>query len=232
MKRYGLMVTCALMTAAILGWMFYACGDESFMKGSDGGYYDAGGGYDAGNQNQCQTDQDCGPGLSCRNGKCVSIPDAGGGVDAGPPEDEHMEFQPPVGSENYVFVVNTTLGTVAKIDPGALSNIEVSSIPVGTRPTILYTIPGSDTAVVLNEGSKSISVIVASPGQDVVHVPSKHSSPSAQRAAHEPQLSGSRIRSAHAPEHRVRPARQEFTHVPASQIWPDRHSAPHAPQFR
>ena len=81
----------------------------------------------------CQTDQDCGPGLSCRNGKCVSIPDAGGGVDAGPPEDEHMEFQPPVGSENYVFVVNTTLGTVAKIDPGALSNIEAPS-PVMTVP--------------------------------------------------------------------------------------------------
>ena len=170
MKRYGLMVTYALATAGILGLVMYSCSGEGDMAGDwDGGSgYDAGG-YDAGPQPECKTDQDCGPGLSCRNGRCVSIPDAGGGVDAGPPEDEHMEFQPPVGSENYVFVVNTTLGTVAKIDPGALSNIEVSSIPVGTRPTILYTIPGSDTAVVLNEGSRSVSVIVAPPGQDVVH---------------------------------------------------------------
>jgi hypothetical protein len=114
MKRYGLMVACALATAGIAGFMVFACGDmagDSF-KSSDGGPgYD--GGYDAGPQPECVTDQDCGPGLSCRNGKCVSVPDAGGGVDAGPPEDEHMEFQPPVGSENYVFVVNTTLGTVA-----------------------------------------------------------------------------------------------------------------------
>jgi hypothetical protein len=170
MKRYGLMVTCALATAGLLGFLVHACAAGDMEAYSyDGGDYDAGGGYDAGPQPECQTDQDCGPGLSCRNGRCVSIPDAGGGVDAGPPEDEHMEFQPPVGSENYVFVVNTTLGTVAKIDPGALSNIEVSSIPVGSHPTILYTIPGSDTAVVLNEGSHSVSVIVASPEEDLVH---------------------------------------------------------------
>lgn len=169
MKRYGLMVTYALATAGLMGLMVYACAEGAMDAAGDGGWgYDAGG-SDGGGQAQCQTDQDCGPGLSCRNGKCVSIPDAGGGVDAGPPEDEHMEFQPPVGSENYVFVANTTLGTVAKIDPGALSNIEVSSIPVGVRPTILYTIPGSDTAVVLNEGSRSVSVIEASRERDIVH---------------------------------------------------------------
>jgi|GEM_PF-2506916 len=169
MKRYGLMVMCALATAGLLGLLMHACAAGDMEEyGYDGGY-DASSGYDAGPQPECQTDQDCGPGLSCRNGRCVSIPDAGSGVDAGPPEDEHMEFQPPVGSENYVFVVNTTLGTVAKIDPGALSNIEVSSIPVGVHPTVLYTIPGSDTAVVLNEGSRSVSVIEASRERDIVH---------------------------------------------------------------
>lgn len=170
MKLYGLMVTCALATAVILGFLVHACAaaDEAQFRGYDGGSgYD--GGYDAGPQPQCQTDQDCGPGLSCRNGVCVSTPDGGEGQDAGPPEDEHMEFQPPVGSQNYVFVVNTTLGTVAKIDPGSLSNIEVSSIPVGVRPTILCTVPGSDTALVLNEGSRSVSVIEASPQRDLVH---------------------------------------------------------------
>ncbi|HUU00178.1 MAG TPA: hypothetical protein VM425_01915 [Myxococcota bacterium] len=94
--------------------------------------------------------------------------DGGPGYDAGPPEDEHMEFGQPTASLHYVFVVNTTLGTVARIDPGSLAGIEVHSIEVGARPTTLVVMPGTDNAVVLCEGSRSLSIIESSPQGDTV----------------------------------------------------------------
>ena len=148
-----------------------AASDASFGEGpppQDGGY-DAG--VDAGPDPQCVSDQDCGPGFTCRNGFCAVVTD-GGPVDAGPPEDEHFQFQPPVASENYVFVVNTSLGTVAKIDPGQLASIEVNSIDVCVQPTTLVAIPGTDSAVVLCVGSQSVAYIAASPEMDrVVEAP-------------------------------------------------------------
>jgi len=165
MTRFICETTLALSITACMLFGAGGCGAGAtgdIPPPGDGGE-DAG--HDAGVE--CVDDQDCGPGLVCEGGFCKSTED-GGKPDAGPPEDEHLELQPPVGGQNYVFVVNTTLGTVAKIDPGELSNIEVDSIPVGVRPTILATVPDSDNAVVLNEGSRSLSVIQAGEEEDMV----------------------------------------------------------------
>ena len=88
MKRYGLMVVCALLTTGMLGILVYAGGamEDACFRSSDGGA-GSDGGSDGGGPVGCQSDQDCGPGLVCHNGQCVSMPDAGGGIDAGPPED-------------------------------------------------------------------------------------------------------------------------------------------------
>ncbi len=125
-------------------------------------------GVDGGSTPQCQTDGDCAHGQRCRAGRCVAAAVDGGVADAGPPEDEHFQFQPPVASENYVFVVNTSSGTVAKIDPGGLEHIEVDSIDVCHRPTELIAIPGSDSAVVLCEGSRSVALLLAGRDRDRV----------------------------------------------------------------
>jgi len=152
----------------------WGCGDA---MGDAGGGFDGGDKYDAGVRDagsdggpaMCTSDLDCGPGLVCVSGICRT-PEVDGGsqTDIGPPEDEHLVFQQPVSSENFVFVVNTTQGAVAKIAPGRLANIEVSTIEVGVQPTELRVIPDSDNAVVLNVSSRSLSFIQSSQAQDLV----------------------------------------------------------------
>ncbi len=158
----GTIVVCLAAVFFLGGCGDQALGDGPYPPGPDG----ADGGGDGGTE--CANDSDCGPGLICVAGRCMAEPDGGPGYDAGPPEDEHMEFGRPTASLHYVFVVNSTLGTVARIDPGTLAGIEVHSIEVGARPTTLLVMPGTDNAVVLCEGSRSLSIIESSTGGDTV----------------------------------------------------------------
>ncbi len=159
----------ALLLASLLAVAAAGCaGAGSDMAGTP--LPDGGGGADAGGSAPaCVTDADCAYGQRCQAGRCVAAgPDGGTVTDAGPPEDEHFLFQPPVASQNYVFVVNTSLGTVAKIDPGGLEHIEVDSIEVCNEPTELIAVPGSDSAVVLCVGSRSVALLLAGPERDRV----------------------------------------------------------------
>ncbi len=158
----GTIVVCLAAVFFLGGCGAGAMGDGPTPPAPDGGADGGDGGT------ECVTDSDCGPGLACVGGRCIAKPDGGPAYDAGPPEDEHMVFGQPTASLHYVFVVNTTLGTVARIDPGTLAGIEVHSIEVGARPTSLTVMPGTDNAVVLCEGSRSLSIIESSAQADTV----------------------------------------------------------------
>ncbi len=82
-----------------------------------------------------------------------------------PEVEERFTFQAPRSSRNYVFVANSSLDSVAKIDAETLA---ITSIEVGDRPTIVQTHQGENLAVVLNEGSDEVSVIRAGDGDDYV----------------------------------------------------------------
>lgn len=99
------------------------------------------------------------------------VPDAGAAdVSPGPQQDasvdeepfipeqpeEDFRFQPPAASRSFVYVANTDLNAVARIDSLTL---EVRTIEVGLEPTLVRTSPAGDQALVLNEGSSDVSII-------------------------------------------------------------------------
>ncbi len=86
-----------------------------------------------------------------------------------PEPEERFLFQRPQPSRNYVFVANTQLDTVARIDGDSLESV---SIEVGDEPTIVRAWKENNVAVVLNEGSDDVSVLhSASDRVDVVTMP-------------------------------------------------------------
>jgi DNA-binding beta-propeller fold protein YncE len=93
-----------------------------------------------------------------------------GGVDPGPddnnfvPEvEERFDFQAPRSSQNFIFVANSTLDTVSKINANTL---EIVSIEAGDRPTLIETQRDENLAVVLNEGSGELTIIRAGDNDD------------------------------------------------------------------
>lgn len=82
-----------------------------------------------------------------------------------PEEEVQMAFQAPRSSRNFVFVANTELDSVAKIDADTL---EIVSIEAGDRPTLVETRREENLAVVLNEGSDELTVIRAGDSRDYV----------------------------------------------------------------
>lgn len=88
----------------------------------------------------------------------------GGGVaigDAGPitppPEtEERRQFETPRAGARYVYVANPRRDTVAVIDS---TNLAIRSVEVGDQPTYLDTLPGKDVALVINVGSRDVSVL-------------------------------------------------------------------------
>ncbi|GAB4297100.1 MAG: hypothetical protein Kow0090_12280 [Myxococcota bacterium] len=90
------------------------------------------------------------------------------GSDYLPPEIEEQYIEnAPQASEKFVYVLNETLGTVARIDPQTLS---VNSISVGTGAKALTTLPDSDAAVVSVTSRKSLALIESAGGSDKVTV--------------------------------------------------------------
>ncbi len=98
-------------------------------------------------------------------------PDAGGAPASDvyvppPPEQElDMFLQTPQVGDRYVFIVNTDLGTLVKVDARTL---DVGIIDVGLLPTVCATVPGADVALVLNTGSHDVSLVRAAPERDTV----------------------------------------------------------------
>ena len=76
------------------------------------------------------------------------------------PEPEQQDKRvPPAASRRFVYVAVPAAGFVARIDSVTLA---VTPIPVGDNPTTVLAVPGTDTAIVLNRASDSVSVIESS----------------------------------------------------------------------
>jgi DNA-binding beta-propeller fold protein YncE len=92
----------------------------------------------------------CPSGFTCQGNACV------------PNEvevDHSLANAPPVATPHYVYALNPTAASVARIDPASLS---IEAVPVGPRPVALAAMPGEDAAVVLCAGDSSLSLIESS----------------------------------------------------------------------
>ncbi|MDX2009029.1 MAG: hypothetical protein SFW67_02505 [Myxococcaceae bacterium] len=121
-------------------------GGGSFGGGA--GFSGAGGsGGTGGGTPGCRTNAECVGGFTCDNGRCV------------PPEQEQnrgLGDAPPIATPRYVYALNPTAASVARIDPVSLL---IEAIAVGPRPLALVALPGEDAALVLSFDDSSLSVI-------------------------------------------------------------------------
>jgi DNA-binding beta-propeller fold protein YncE len=80
-----------------------------------------------------------------------------GGAAAPPPErEEQRELEAPRAGARFVYVANPRRDTVAVIDPRSLA---IRTVAVGDTPGPLGTAPGKDLALVLNLGTRDVSVL-------------------------------------------------------------------------
>lgn len=145
MKLRHILVTMGLALA--LG-----CGDFSEMRGGGvpdgdtGGMGGGQGGASAGDE-PCTSNAECPAGYTCQAGLCV------------PPEQEtnhSLSESPPVATPHYVYALNPTAASVARIDPASLA---IEALAVGPGPVSLSALPGEDAALVLSGDDASLSII-------------------------------------------------------------------------
>jgi DNA-binding beta-propeller fold protein YncE len=129
---------------ALTALAFAGCGDAAFDEAERPWDPDFGVGPGPGDDAGLDTAGDAGPD--------VFVPEQ--------PEDD-FRLQPPAVGQTYVYVANTDLNAVARIDSLTL---EVRTLDVGLRPTLVRTVPGGDMALVLNQGSHDVTVIAAEAG--------------------------------------------------------------------
>jgi hypothetical protein len=115
--------------------------------GGGGGFISGSGGGTGGGSTGCTATSQCAPGFTCDNGTCVA------------PEQESnrgLGEAPPVATPRYVYALNPTAASVARIDP---TSLQIEAVPVGPRPVGLAALPLEDAAVVLSLDDGSLSVI-------------------------------------------------------------------------
>ena len=128
-----------------------SCGSDDAMMDSEartGGYEDVGYTQDASYEPSPSDESDASSGVDVGTVEDVFVPE----------NEEIIRLNLPVSSEQYVFVANSEFNSVAKINSITLS---VTPIAVERYPTIIRTVPSADTAIVLNAGSDSVSIIDA-----------------------------------------------------------------------
>jgi hypothetical protein len=110
---------------------------------------------DAGTGSQCFSSSECQVGWTCSEfGTCVPPSDLD--ANPGPPPEVEYDLTEPHSSRRFVWVAMTDQDRLAKIDA---TNLEVVSIEVGDRPDVLATLPGTDTAVVLDSVNGAATVV-------------------------------------------------------------------------
>jgi len=124
-----------------------ACGAGAPLRGGDGiDNGGAGGGFNG-------TGGSGGSGCPCASGYTCQ---AGGCVPNEVEKDRSLDNAPPVATPRYVYALNPTAASVARIDPVSL---QIEAIPVGPGPVGLVAMPGEDSAVVLSQADASLSLI-------------------------------------------------------------------------
>ncbi|MBM4353529.1 MAG: hypothetical protein FJ109_06985 [Deltaproteobacteria bacterium] len=84
-----------------------------------------------------------------------------------PPEEELiLNLKAPQASQNYVYIAATDRDSLVRISADDPPQIDI--IPVGGQPTIVATVPGSDTALVINYGTQDLSIVRTKNGKDDV----------------------------------------------------------------
>ncbi|MHB8877039.1 MAG: YncE family protein [Myxococcaceae bacterium] len=116
------------------------------MSDTNGG----GGGGGTSAAPECTTNAECKTAYTCEAGVCR------------PPETQTnrtLSNRPPVATPHYVYALNQSSDTVARIDPRTLA---IEAIPVGPLPVDLTALPGEDAAVCLSYGDGSVALIDSS----------------------------------------------------------------------
>lgn len=159
MRRHSPWCVATVLSAGLVVLAGAACG-ASDLGAPPSGFGDAGAGTDARGVFECFSSSECPVGFTCNEfGVCVppSQPPGDGGVE--PPEVEY-KLTEPTSSRKFVWVAMTEQDRLAKIDG---TNLEVESLAVGDRPQVLATLPGTDTAVVLDSSNGAATVVRAAP---------------------------------------------------------------------
>lgn len=126
---------------ALVGCLLTACASES----GDSSFAPRGGAsFDAG-----------APGAKLGPGGSFGLSD--GGVNPLPPErEEQRSFEAPQAGARFVYVANAQRDTVAIIDSKSLA---IRTVQVGDTPNFLATVPGTDVALVINQGSEDVNIL-------------------------------------------------------------------------
>ena len=150
----------ALLLTLFSAWALVACGESS---ASDSGGKGASMSTDtsAGDFGNASYDDGEYPGAA----KDTSAPDE---VDpyVEVPEEEFAFHSAAVG-ERYVFIVDTFRDQVIYVDSESL---KIRAVKVGDSPVLVQAFPGTDTVIVLNEGSQTASLLRVADGEaEVMH---------------------------------------------------------------
>ncbi len=104
-------------------------------------------------------------GTSSSSSGSGSSSSGGSGSSSGSPESElpgeteqSLEFDAPLAGARFVYVANAALDSLSVIDSQSLG---IRRVAVGNAPGDLTTVPGKDTALVINKGSKTASIVRA-----------------------------------------------------------------------
>ncbi len=96
--------------------------------------------------------------------------DVAASADYGPPptpeEEMLLNLKAPQASQNYVYIAATDRDSLVRISADDPPQIDI--IPVGGHPTVVATVPGSDTALVINSGTQDVSIVRTQDGKDDV----------------------------------------------------------------
>jgi len=137
----------ASLSAFVIG-----CGAEQAVSGDD-----SWAGADAGSTSpQCFSSSECPVGWTCSEFGTCEPPPPGTDASTEPPPETEYDLTEPHSSRRYVWVAMTDQDRLAKIDG---TSLEVTSVPVGDRPDVLATLPGTDTAVVLDSVNGAATVV-------------------------------------------------------------------------
>lgn len=141
--RPGLWLLAVLVVGGCSARLSSGGGGDVIDNGGTGGGGFQGGGGAGGN---CS----CSAGFTCQFGACVRNE-----IEV----DRSLDNAPPVATPRYVYALNPTSASVARIDPISL---QIESITVGPSPVALVAMPGEDAALALSSGDASLSLIESS----------------------------------------------------------------------